>query len=178
MQKNFKIIAVIVIIGLGFSFWIFYEPQQQRYQEKLVKEAQSKMDIFEFGKDKGVDDIIYFKAKSKNWNFVAEHGLELISTGNVRAPFITSVDYLFADPNNKDVNRMLSETYIYDGDHNDWVPITSNLDEFSNGKIKNIETSQIWQGGFDIPFFDDSFSSELFRSSTSTKSDIPQIIIK
>lgn len=156
MKKIFKKIAIIIVIlvaGLDIYFGFFHDKiQYWKYEDNLFKEAQSGI-YFEYGKEKEIDKMISIMAQAEGWNLGSQYGLELIQTNNVDIPFITSVEYIFTHPEDKNLHHILRDTYIYDNNYGDWVPLSSTLDEYKDNKIKSIRSNFLWQGDYKIPFF-------------------------
>ena len=152
--------TILVVFLLILSFWgddiLRLKPRWDRWKlSKIINElAKSKMDFMQFGKDGKIDEMIKFEAQAENWNFNEQDGFKLIGTGDFDTPFVTSVIYYFTDPNDKNRMRILSKTYVFDDTHVDWVPLTSRLQEFSGGEGKTIKRYSLWQGGFEISFFE------------------------
>ncbi len=161
MGKNwFKTIMTIIVVFLFFIF--LFEPyigdienwfNEHKYYNIAREIASERLKGMQFGEDAAVSKLITLKSKAENWNFSGQEGFSLIKTGDPNVPFVTSALFIFTDPNNKNHQHILRDTYIFDYNYYAWVPLTSDLTEFSEGKLKLISRYVIWQGDYEIPFF-------------------------
>lgn len=151
---------MIIVI---FAFIIFlFEPylddigrwfNERKYHNTTSKIALEQLNRFEYGQDDAANKLIALVAESENWLFDSQEGFSLIKTGDPDTPFVSSIVYIFTNPNDKNQHHVLRKTYIFDHSHNAWVPLTFDLKEFSNGKLTLISRYVMWQGDYEVPFF-------------------------
>ncbi len=127
--------------------------EERKYYSTVSEIASKQLESMRFGEDVAVSELIALKAEAENWNFSGQEGFSLIRTGDPNVPFVTSLLFIFTDPNDKNRRHILRETYIFDYNYYGWVPLIFDLTEFSKGKIKPLSRYVMWQGDYEIPFF-------------------------
>lgn len=163
-----KIIATIIII-LIIVFSLYYFWQSGSWKRALIKDARQEMDVMEYGNSKLeenqrslINKIIEAEAQSEGWKFISQNGFKLLKTDDSNIPFMTTVDYIFQDPQNNNVYHFLTKSYIYDMSYYGWAPLSSNLSEFNKAgpiRYRDLESWRLWQGDWEIPIFKKSNSS-------------------
>lgn len=160
LKENW-IVGATIIFAL-FLILSFFEPyisdikvwfNEWRYYNVVNEIASKQLKGMRYGEDMAVSKLIAFKAEAEDWNFSSQEGFALIKTGNPDVPFITSAEFIFTSPNDKNRHHILRDIYIFDNNYDTWVPLTSDLIEFSEGKLKPVSRYVMWQGDYKIPFF-------------------------
>ena len=167
MQKTYSgllsgLVIIIFIFVIGWQIFgddissFVNHRAENRFYATVSDYASKQLESMEYGKDKSVDKIIEFQAQADNWNYQGPDGLKLVRTGDENIPFITTARYTFVDPKNISHYHVLQDTFIYDFDRSNWVPLVSDLQDYTVGKdhkYEPIKRYTLWQGDYQIPFF-------------------------
>lgn len=124
-------------------------------EDKLFVLVEKQAKAFNYGDDPIGDIAIHIDAKAEGWEFLRQE-TKWITTGQIKTPYLITKIYLFGSPQNKDVVRTLTKTYIFDDGYFGWVPLYGNVYEINMkaNKGKDVAEERMWQGDWDIPYFE------------------------
>lgn len=179
-----KIITTIIIV-LVIVFSLYYFWQRNGWKRALIEDARQQIDVMtynniefdeylskEFNESlkEMVNKKIEAEAQAEGWKFISQKGFKLLKTDDSDIPFMTTVDYIFQDPQNNNIYHFLTKSYIYDMSYQRWAPLSSNLSEFNKtGPIqyKELGSWRLWQGDYDAPIFKNSTSSNVLPTKSN-----------
>jgi hypothetical protein len=164
-MKKIAILALIVIVvWVGYKFYQENNPNRMSQIEKEIQykaykdlnDGRRKYGSYKQGNE-DLDKMIEIEFQMKDWNFGWQQPFDMVKTEDSDLPFVATQEIAFINPNNENVIRELTKVYIYDSDKFDWIPLKTSLKEMNleSGELSVINDSRIWQGDWEIPFFEE-----------------------
>lgn len=154
-------IMFVIVMFVGFNPDLFVKWSNNRkersYYNNAHEIASSRLNEITYDYfDRNTNEMLALKARAQanSWSLTRQEGFSPIETGDPNIPFIASGEYIFTNPENENHRHYLRDTYIFDYNHAEWVPLYSSLWEFKDGKSQQMTGYSLWQGDYEIPFFD------------------------
>ncbi|MFA5000079.1 MAG: hypothetical protein WC545_01855 [Patescibacteria group bacterium] len=144
-MKKFALIPLVVLLVLtvgGCS-----------KNQSIKNMALEKVNFF-YGDNEQSNKILEAAAQADGWYFTLQKTSNplLKPTNIIDAPYTTSHQVMFTNPSNKNIKRVITKSYIFDGDNYIWVPLTETVLEINHGNLKEISSYKLWQRSYGIPF--------------------------
>lgn len=159
--------------GLSFYYYRNQEEINRTINEykKDIRALESEMpSIIERVNEESyiINKAIEIEAQAEGWKFISQtEECAMQKLNNSATPFLSTINYIFQDPQNNNIYHSLTKSFIYDSNYSGWVPLSSDLKEINEAgpiRYKILGSWRLWQGDWGIPFF---------KNSTTT----PEIII-
>ena len=147
------IVGVIFVLGP----WIYSKGKDLFKKDPVRTWAEDASDILYYGDDKLTNSFLAIQAEAKDWNFSYQEPGAFIETSNDDIPYITTNRVCFTNPQNDELHRCLTKTWIFDADCQDWVPLSQDVFEYDSKskklgeKIKLLSAAKLWQGDYNPP---------------------------
>ena len=179
-MKNIIITIIIFIITVSLGYAIFDSVRdywenikveewarkiacedlsyKTQYNYKKYIDKNEDVDIKKFEEEwiekiKQINNLaIEIEAQAEGWKFISQtEECAMQKSNNLAVPFLSTIEYIFQDPQNNNVYHFLTKSYIYDGFYSEWAPLSSNLSEFNENitasiRYKDLGRWRLWQG--------------------------------